>query len=130
MGLLLTIAGSLIQTVHASNLDNWGAGGSGVSDMWSDIRNALHSDEDLSSANILTAFAESIVTFVLSIIGGVAVLLILYAAIRIIIGQGKEEAISEAKTIVMYALIGIVLALLAGAVIMYFGSVFFPTLFV
>ena len=129
MSSLLTIIGLLIQKAYASNLDRWGQEGSGVSDMWAAIRAALHSDEDLSSANVLVAIAQSVAAFVMSIIGGVAVLIILYAALRVITGQGKEESISEAKTIVFYALGGIVLALLAGAVVMYLGTIFFPTLF-
>jgi hypothetical protein len=60
-------------------------------------------------------FTDRIITFAFSIIGAVAVGLLMYAGIRMMIGG--EEGMTEAKKIVQYTLIGIVLALIATAAV-------------
>jgi len=122
--LLALLTGLFLDTAHAANLDNWGNGGAGVSQMWSAIRGTLY-----TNADPVSALSGATIGFVFPLIGGAAVLAILYAGIRMITGQGKEESFSKAKEIIYYALGGVILAMLATAIVGYFGTVFFPTLF-
>lgn len=124
MSFLSTLIGLLVTHAYAANVDSLGSGGAGVDGMWQKIRGTLYTQQDP-----VTALSSAIITFLLSIIGGVAVLLVIYASIKIVTGQGKDESISEAKDIIYYALLGIVLAILAAAIVGFFGGVFFPTLF-
>lgn len=124
MTFLLFLAGLLIDTAHAANLDNWGAGGAGVSGMWNAIRGTLYTRTDP-----VAGLSTATIGFFFPMIGGVAVLMVLYAGIKMITGQGKEDSFSKAKEIIYYALGGVILAMLATAIVGFFGTVFFPTLF-
>lgn len=123
MRILLFIAGLLPSTAYA-NLDTWGNGGAGIAEMWATIRGTLFTRQDP-----VQSFSEATINFVFPMIGAVAVLLVMYAGIKMIIGQGDDSAVSEAKEIIYYALGGVLLATIATAIIGYFGTVFFPVLF-
>lgn len=124
MHLLSSLIGLCITTAHAASLDDWGRGGAGVSGMWSAIRGTLYTRTDP-----VAGLSSATVGFFFPLIGGAAVLMVLYAGIKMITGQGKEESFSKAKDIIYYALGGVILAMLATAIVGYFASVFFPTLF-
>lgn len=124
MSFFFLLAGLVLDTAHAASIDTWGNGGAGVSQMWSTIRGTLYTNTDP-----VNALSTATVGFVFPLIGGVAVLAVLYAGIKMISGQGKEESFSKAKEIIYYALGGVLLAMLATAIVGYFGTVFFPTLF-
>ena len=57
--------------------------------------------------------------FLLMMIGGVAVAALIYAGIKIILSRGQDEGMSEGKKIAMYALLGLVLAIIADALVLY-----------
>lgn len=59
-------------------------------------------------------------TFVFQLVGGGAVLAVLYASVKLIIGG--EGAKDEAKKIIQYALGGLVLAIMGWAIITYVGK--------
>ena len=59
----------------------------------------------------------SIVNTALFVIGAVAVLMLIYGGIRYTISGGDEKAITAAKNTILYAVVGIVIAVLAFAII-------------
>jgi len=56
-------------------------------------------------------------TFIFQLVGGGAVLAVLYASVKLVIGG--EGAKDEAKKIIQYALGGLVLAIMGWSIIMY-----------
>ena len=60
-----------------------------------------------------------IVKVLLFIIGAVAVIMIIIGGIRYTISQGDSSAVTGAKNTILYAVIGVVVAILAYAVIHY-----------
>ena|SRR3989344_8944496 len=56
---------------------------------------------------------------ILSTIGVGAVVIILYAAVRIISSAGNEEVLSKAKKVIFYALLGLLFAVLASTIVSY-----------
>jgi len=59
----------------------------------------------------------SIVNTALFVIGAVAVLMLIYGGIRYTISGGDEKAITSAKNTILYAVVGIIIAVLAYAII-------------
>ncbi len=95
---------------HANTLDTVGTRGAGVSAMWQMITGQF-SLSGKSPSEAVAFFTSRIITFAFSIIGALAVGLVMYAGIRLILGG--EEGRDEAKKIVQYTLFGVVLALIA-----------------
>lgn len=56
---------------------------------------------------------EDILRIVFAVLGALAVLFIILAGFRFITAQGNPQEISKAKSTIMYALVGLVVALLA-----------------
>jgi hypothetical protein len=120
MSFLFSIFGLLITPAHAA-LENWGSQNSGVSAMWEMIRGTVYTQQDP-----VAALSAATINFVFPLIGGAAVLMVLYAGIKMIWGRGSDESFTQAKTIVMYALGGVMLAVLAAAIVGFFANVFLP----
>lgn len=98
--------------------------GPGVDEMWETICSTLPYC-DLGT-NAPAFFSQRIVNFVFPLIVGAAVCVVIYAGIKMI--TGGEEGYTEAKTIIMYGLVGIVLATLTGTVFVFIGSFLMPLL--
>ena len=58
-----------------------------------------------------------IINAALFVIGAVAVLMLIYGGIRYTISAGDSKAVTDAKNTILYAIIGIVVALLAYAIV-------------
>lgn len=121
MSLLSFAIGILVPLAHAQ--DKWGGNAPGVAEMWSRISESL-----FTRANPVTAITGNVVAFLFPLIGAAAVILIIYAGIRMIMGEGKDEVINQAKTIVLYALVGVILAILSTTIVIYFAQTFLPGL--
>lgn len=115
------IAGLLASRAYAAE-DIWGTENDGVRQMWARIRSSVFDQSDLGNGDLVSSFTQAIINFVFPMIGGAAVLLLIYAGIKMVTGQGKEEAIAEAKKITLYALAGVVLAVLAATIVGYVGT--------
>jgi len=59
----------------------------------------------------------SVIQTVLTFLGIIAVLVIVVAGIRLIIGGADEQQREKARNAVLYAVIGLILVLLAGAIV-------------
>jgi hypothetical protein len=65
----------------------------------------------------LAAQFRNIVNIALYIIGAVSVLMLIYGGIRYTVSGGDTSAVTAAKNTILYAIIGIVVALLAYAIV-------------
>lgn len=99
--------------------------GPGVDEMWSTICSTLpYCDLGTDAPR---EFSQKIVNFLFPLIIAAAVCVIIYAGIKMI--MGGEEGFTEAKTIIEYAAIGLVLATLTGTIFVFIGSWLLPKLF-
>ena len=112
----------LIGTAHAQ--DGVGSG-PGVSEMWGMICTALPYCDIGTGAPAF--FSSRIVAFIFPLIVAAAVCVVIYAGIKMIIGG--EEGLTEAKSIITYALVGLVLSILTTSIFVFVGGYLLPFLF-
>lgn len=118
--MLLHFLQSFVGTAHAQV-----GSGPGVDEMWGTICGTLpYCDLGTGAAAF---FSQRIVNFLFPLAVGVAICAIIYAGIKMI--TGGEEGFTEAKTIMMYALGGLVLATLTGTIFVFVGGYLLPRLF-
>ena len=105
-----------VPIAHAAGL---GAVGNGTAaPIWSAVCSYLpYCGQGTSGVMIMTGIISNVVLWT---IGPAAVLIILYASIRLITSAGNDETVRKAmKEIILYALIGLVLAILEDTIINY-----------
>lgn len=113
----------LIPLAHA-DVSELGASAPGVSGMWSALQSTFpHSG--LGAAAPIFLFGK-VAQFVLALIGGTAICAIVYAGIKVATAGGDTGKLGEAKTIIAYALGGVILAILADGIVLYICSVMIP----
>lgn len=131
--LLTLIHHLLIPEAHAVTLESAGATNPGVALMWMQICNILpFCGVGLDAPRM---FACKIARFIFGSISGLGVCVVIYAALRMTIAQGDDSAIDEAKKMIYYAAGGIVLSMIAFAMVPFisivisaaFGEAFSPT---
>ena len=64
-----------------------------------------------------TSIAKNIISILLWVVGIASVIVIIYAGITFIISAGNPSKISQAKTMLTYAVVGLVVAILAYAIV-------------
>ena len=64
-----------------------------------------------------TDIAKNIISILLWVVGIAAVIVIIYAGITFITAAGNPSAIARAKTMIIYAVIGLVVAILSYAIV-------------
>jgi type IV secretory pathway VirB2 component (pilin) len=64
-----------------------------------------------------TTTIQSVLGFVLAIIAAVAVLMIVIAGLRFITGSGSPQETAKARSTIIYALVGLILALAAQSIV-------------
>ena len=65
----------------------------------------------------VTQLISNITTWLLSIVGGIAALMILYGAFQILIAGGSPERYESGKKTIFYAIIGLVVVILSSALV-------------
>lgn len=65
----------------------------------------------------LTAFIQTIINVLLFVIGAVAVIMIIIGGIRYVVSNGDQAAVTGAKNTILYSVVGLVVALLAYAIV-------------
>lgn len=60
---------------------------------------------------------KKVVNILLFVIGAVAVIMLIYGGVKYITSGGAQDKVQEAKNTILYAIVGIVVALLAFAVV-------------
>lgn len=83
------------------------------------------SKSDSQPADINVQF-KNIVNIALYIIGAVSVLMLIYGGIRYTVSGGDTAAVTAAKNTILYAVVGIVVALLAYAIVNFVIGSFTP----
>ena len=114
----MTLFDLFVGTAHAQD-------GPGVAEMWETICSSLPYCNLGTSAPAF--FSQRIVNFIFPLIVAAAVCVIIYAGIKMI--TGGEEGYTEAKTIITYAAVGIILAILTGSIFVFLGTFLLPFLF-
>lgn len=71
------------------------------------------------TVNNVGAYLDKILTWAMSILGGLAVLVIIYAGIIYISSQGQPEKIKLAHQLVTGVIVGVLLLFLIGALVAY-----------
>jgi hypothetical protein len=64
-----------------------------------------------------TSVIQTVITIVLGIIGAIAVMFIVIGGMRYILSQGDPQAVGKAKGTIIYALVGLLFAILAQAIV-------------
>jgi len=75
---------------------------------------------DVASSQLtgdLTASISTIINILIFVIGLVAVIMLIVGGFRYVFSQGNEKAVQGAKDTILYAIIGIVVAILAFAIV-------------
>ena len=115
----LAIAGSVMPVSAWANNQQGpqlppGGLGPGVQQMWANICQAVPFCGKTAAAGgpvgVVLEFANRAVALIYPLTAVMAVLMIVYAGIKVVLSQGNDEGISSAKEVVKYALIGMLLA--------------------
>lgn len=103
------------------------AGMNEIETFFSKIENLTSQDVELIKNSVIIAcakgeaqinkIAQSVASAIQNIAGGMAVLWIVVAGVRMIFARGDETAISEQKNAILYGIIGLVVILLVGRMI-------------
>ena len=73
--------------------------------------------QDLSKQDGLSNILKNATNIVLFIAGALAVIMIIYGAIRFMTAHGNEKQVESARLIVTYSVIGLIIAILAYALV-------------
>jgi hypothetical protein len=115
--MLSALINALVPKAFAVTLEQLGASNGGVSAMWGEIKSIFPHTDWGSQGPVLLML--KVVAFVLTLIGGAAVAVIVFGGIRMTMFVLDENGVAETKKMVMYALIGVVLAIASNAIILY-----------
>lgn len=111
--LLFLIGFLFAQQASAMGLSDIGAGF--MSGMWTDVCTILpYCGQGASGVAIVTGI---MIKTVLWLIGSGAVLIILFAAVRIVASGGNDEMVSKGKKMILYAVLGLLFAVLASIIV-------------
>jgi hypothetical protein len=73
--------------------------------------------EETGGATGLRPLVLRMVNYFLTFLGVLAVIMIIYGGVTYVTAAGKDEAVGNAKKIIMYALVGILIVLLSFALV-------------
>lgn len=73
--------------------------------------------EETGNATSLRELVLRMVNYFLTFLGVIAVIMIIYGGVTYVTAAGKDEAVGNAKKIIMYALVGIIIVLLSFALV-------------
>ena len=70
-----------------------------------------------TSTTNLQTYVQTIINVLLSLIGVVAVIMLIYGGFRYVLSGGNEKSTKDARDTILFAIIGIVVAVLAFAIV-------------
>jgi hypothetical protein len=70
---------------------------------------------------------QTIVNVLLFLIGAVSVIMLIYGGIRYTISGGDSKAVTDAKNTILYAIVGIIVAIMAYAIVNFVIGSFIPS---
>jgi len=74
--------------------------------------------------NPIVEFIIRIINFALTVIGSIAVIILIIAGFQMMLSQGNQQKLDEAKDVVKYAVIGLIVTLLSYVAIITVQSIF------
>jgi len=86
--------------------------------------NANVNSSAVSSAPTLSAIAANVLTFLLSILGTIALIMLIVSSMMYLTAAGDEERIDKGKNMFKYSLIGIIIAMASLAVVKQIATFF------
>jgi Type IV secretion system pilin len=107
MALELTFAGAMSQPVSAVNFNTGAAGGA------SSAQGAGQPSDLFGNGGVF----QKVTNIALYLIGAVSVLMLIYGGIRYTLSGGDSKNVTAAKNTILYAIVGIVVAILAFAIV-------------
>lgn len=79
---------------------------------------------DVETERSLSEYVQDVAEFALTFVSIIAVLYIIYAGFRILIGNGEEEQLKKSKTTIIYVIIGLVVMWLAWSITAFILNLF------
>lgn len=79
--------------------------------------NAVNAITPSGTNTNLSGFVQNIVNILIAVIGVVAVIMLIVGGFRYVFSQGNEKAVQGAKDTILYAIIGLIVAILAFAIV-------------
>lgn len=108
VGMVLAVPGSAFaQSIDPGSSGGGGAAGPGL-------------PEEVSIQD-LAGVIKNLINFLLGLVGGITIILIIWGGIRYIFASGDEKATLTAKHMIEYAILGLVIVLLAVFIVNYLG---------
>lgn len=74
--------------------------------------------------NPIIEFIIRIINFALTLMGSIAIIILIIGGFQMMFSQGNQQKLDEAKDVVKYAVIGIIVALLSYVIIITIQSIF------
>jgi hypothetical protein len=98
----------------------------------SDVQNGINAAQGSSTTSCLftnttgctSGIFTNIVNILLYIIGAISVIMLIYGGIRYTISGGDSSAVTAAKNTILYAIVGLIVAVLAYAIVNFVLGVF------
>jgi len=119
MMLAMPVMPVMVQATEASNCT--GAGGVGAG-----ANCSRGTDQPVNLFGEGSVF-QTIVNMLLFLIGAVSVIMLIYGGIRYTISGGDTKAVTDAKNTILYAVVGIVVAIMAYAIVNFVIGELIPT---
>ncbi len=117
LGILAGRMPALVPHARAAVIEQLGSGAPGIDNMWADLK-SIFPHTDMGSQGLAWVILMA-TNLILRFIGGIAVLMILYGGIRMIMTVADENAHGEAKKIVLYSCLGLILTVGADGIVLY-----------
>lgn len=74
--------------------------------------------------NPIQEFIIRIINFALTIIGSIAIIILIIGGFQMMLSQGNQQKLDEAKDVVKYAIIGLIVTLLSYVIVISVQSIF------
>lgn len=85
----------------------------------------LTTDEcNMTKKDDLSSRVWPVIQVVLGVLGGVAIIMIVLGGIRYTLSQGDSSALTSAKNTIIYAVVGLVVAILASGIVIFVKDFF------
>jgi hypothetical protein len=72
---------------------------------------------NISGGGSIAGLIVNIINFILAFLGVLAILFIVVAGIRLVVSQGDDSAKDKAKKTIIYAVVGLIVVILAGTIV-------------
>lgn len=121
--LIPTLIPSATRAADCSDPDFATGTGAGITDG----ANCAKSDSNTDTLFGSTGIFHTIANVLIYLVGAIAVIMLIIGGLRYVISQGNKDSVNSAKDTILYAVIGIVVAILAYAIVNFVTGSLSPT---